>query len=198
MVEGIEALVTLGRLDDYALLALFAARRHNQRWAEPGGLRSRALVLLGHGDSEAALAAAEEAAVTARAVEFPLDRGRALLVAGEALRRLGERRRAAEKLEAASAVFSDLGAPLWIARAAQELRRASPRPRRDSELTSAERRVAALVAGGKTNREVAAQLFTTVGTVEVHLTRIYRKLGLRSRTELARAVADGSVDLGDE
>jgi DNA-binding NarL/FixJ family response regulator len=55
--------------------------------------------------------------------------------------------------------------------------------------------VAALVAQGQTNREVAAQLFTTVATVEAHLTRIYRKLGIRSRTQLARAVADGSLQL---
>jgi DNA-binding NarL/FixJ family response regulator len=47
------------------------------------------------------------------------------------------------------------------------------------------------------HREVAAELFTTVGTVEVHLTRIYRKLGLRSRTELARQVAEGTLDLAD-
>jgi DNA-binding CsgD family transcriptional regulator len=58
--------------------------------------------------------------------------------------------------------------------------------------------VAALVAAGRTNREVAAQLFMTIGTVEVHLTRIYRKLGLRSRTELARQVADGTLDVADE
>ena len=60
------------------------------------------------------------------------------------------------------------------------------------------RRVAALVSAGRTNREVAAQLFTTVGTVEVHLTRIYRKLAVRSRTELARRVAEGTLDLADE
>jgi DNA-binding NarL/FixJ family response regulator len=53
----------------------------------------------------------------------------------------------------------------------------------------------ALVAEGQTNREVAAQLFTTIATVEAHLTRIYRKLDLRSRTQLARAVADGVLGL---
>jgi DNA-binding NarL/FixJ family response regulator len=58
--------------------------------------------------------------------------------------------------------------------------------------------VAALVAAGGTNREVAAELFTTVGTVEVHLTRIYRKLGLHSRTELAGRVAEGTLDLGGQ
>jgi DNA-binding NarL/FixJ family response regulator len=114
------------------------------------------------------------------------------------LRRLGERRRAADKLEAAKAIFTDLGAAIWAAHAGKELRRASPRPRRDGELTNAERRVAALVASGKTNREVASQLFTTITTVEAHLTRIYRKLDLRSRTELARRVADGTVSLAEE
>jgi DNA-binding NarL/FixJ family response regulator len=78
------------------------------------------------------------------------------------------------------------------------LRRARPRPRRDRELTSAERQVAALVATGKKNREVASQLFTTVATVEAHLTRIYRKLGVRSRTELARQVADGTLSLNED
>ncbi len=59
-------------------------------------------------------------------------------------------------------------------------------------------RVAALVALGKKNREVAAQLFTSVATVEAHLTRIYRKLGIRSRTELARLVADGRFSLDED
>ena len=95
-------------------------------------------------------------------------------------------------------IFAGLGAPLWLERAEDELRRASPRPRRDSELTSAERRVARLVAEGRTNREVASELFVTSATVEAHLTRIYRKLGIRSWTALALAVADGAVQLEPE
>jgi DNA-binding NarL/FixJ family response regulator len=55
-----------------------------------------------------------------------------------------------------------------------------------------------LAAAGKTNREIAAQLFTTVATVEAHLTRIYRKADVRSRTDLARRVADGSLSLAGE
>jgi DNA-binding NarL/FixJ family response regulator len=55
--------------------------------------------------------------------------------------------------------------------------------------------VAALVAQGLTNREIAAQQFTTIATVEAHLTRIYSKLGIRSRTDLARRVSDGSLNL---
>jgi DNA-binding CsgD family transcriptional regulator len=199
MPNAVEALVALGRVDDAeALLARFDARWPHQGRAMPARLRCRALLLLARRDLDASLAAAEEAVAASEAVGLPLDRGRALLAAGEALRRLGQRRRAAAKLDAAKKIFAELGAPLWVARAETELHRASPRPRRERELTSAERRVAALVAAGRTNREVAAQLFTTVGTVEVHLTRIYRKLAVRSRTELARRVAEGTLDLADE
>jgi DNA-binding CsgD family transcriptional regulator len=199
MANAIEALVALGRLDEAeALLARLDARWPDRGWGTPARLRCHALLLLARRDLEEALAAAEKAVAASELVGFPLDRGRALLAAGDALRRLGQRRLAAEKLDAAKQVFADLGAPLWAARAENELRRARPRPRRDRELTSAERRVAALVAAGRTNREVAAELFTTVGTVEVHLTRVYRKLGLRSRTELARQVAEGTLDIVDE
>jgi DNA-binding CsgD family transcriptional regulator len=198
MPNVVEALTALGRLDDAeALLATFDARWPDHGWAMPARLRCRALLLLARRELEAAFAAAEEAVAASEVIGLPLDRGRALLAAGEALRRLGQRRRAAEKFDAAKQVFTELGAPLWVARTERELRRARPRPRRDRELTSAERRVAALVAAGRTNREVAAELFTTVGTVEVHLTRIYRKLGLRSRTELARNVAEGTLDIAE-
>jgi DNA-binding CsgD family transcriptional regulator len=199
--DAIEAQVAHGRLDeaDRLLTRLDEqALALEHRWAKPAALRCRGLLLLARGESEAALAAAEKAAWGFEAAGFPLDRGRALLAAGEALRRLGERRRAAEKLDAASAIFAELGAALWAGRAAKELRRARPRPRRDRELTSAERQVAALVAAGKKNREVASQLFTTVATVEAHLTRIYRKLGVRSRTELARQVANGMLSLEED
>jgi DNA-binding NarL/FixJ family response regulator len=198
--DAVEAAVAVGRLDEAeATVATLEAqaRALEHRWATPAARRCRGLLLLAQSDSAAALAAAEDAASGFEAAGFPLDHGRALLVAGEALRRLGERRRAAEKLDTAKGIFSELGAPLWLARVEKELRRASPRPRSDGELTSAERGVARLVAEGRTNREVSAQLYTTVGTVEVHLTRIYRKLGLRSRTELARRVADGALDLED-
>ena len=165
MPDAIEAVVTLGRLDD-AASRLSRLEAHAQdpvqhRWAIPAASRCRALLLLARRDSEAALAAGEEAAAGFEDAGFPLDRGRALLVAGGALRRLGKRRRAAEKLEAAREIFAQLGAPLWLARADNELGRARPRPRRDSELTAAETRVAALVAAGHANPEVAAQLFTT-------------------------------------
>ncbi len=78
-----------------------------------------------------------------------------------------------------------LGAPLWAERTQAELRRIGLRPAAPLSLTPTEERVADLVATGHTNREVAQALFLSVHTVEDNLRRIYRKLGVRSRTELA-------------
>jgi len=198
--DVVETLVGLGRLDEaeavlQQLETQAAALRH--RWAAPAALRCRALLLLARERSDDAADAAERAADEFEELGFPLDAARALLVAGAAKRRAGQRRRAAGALQRAIEILTALPAPLWLERAEDELRRASPRPRRERELTSAERRVAALVSEGQTNREVAAQLFTTIATVEAHLTRIYRKLGVRSRTQLARAAAAGALDLDD-
>jgi DNA-binding CsgD family transcriptional regulator len=196
--DVIEMLVLRGRFDEAEdvlrqLEAQASALQH--RWATPVALRCRALLDLAHERAEEAAEAALRAAAELEEVGVPLDAARAHLVAGAARRRAGQRLRAAEALGRAMEIFTGLGAPIWLERAEAELRRASPRPRRDRELTNAERRVAALVAAGHTNREVAAEQFTTVATVEAHLTRVYRKLGIRSRTELARLVADGAVTL---
>ena len=197
--DVIEALVSAGRLDDAeALLRQLEqqAAALDHRWATPAALRCRSLLLLAHERSEEAAAAAEQAAAAFAELGFPLDHARALIAAGAARRRAGHRRQAAGLLSAAIEILEELGATLWLERARDELRRASPRPRRDRKLTSAEEQVAALVVQGHTNREVAAQLFTTISTVEAHLTRIYRKLGIRSRAQLMRAVADGTLELG--
>jgi len=90
-------------------------------------------------------------------------------------------------LEAALESFEALGAASWAAETRAELGRIGGR-KREAGLTAAERRVAALVAEGQTNREVAASLFLGERTVASHLTHIYAKLGVRSRTELARKV----------
>ena len=78
-----------------------------------------------------------------------------------------------------------MGAPLWAEQARAELARIGGRAPSRRELTEAERRIAALVAEGRSNREVAATLYVTEHTVEGALTRAYRKLGVRSRGELA-------------
>jgi DNA-binding NarL/FixJ family response regulator len=83
------------------------------------------------------------------------------------------------------AAFEELGTPLWAERARVELNRASGMRTR-AELTASEQRVAELAATGITNREMAAALFISPKTVEANLSRIYRKLNIRSRAELGR------------
>jgi DNA-binding CsgD family transcriptional regulator len=96
-----------------------------------------------------------------------------------------QKRPAREAIQAALSGFEQLGAATWVETARAELGRIGGRTREEG-LTAAERRVALLVAAGRTNREVAAELFLGERTVAGHLTRVYAKLGVRSRTELAR------------
>jgi DNA-binding CsgD family transcriptional regulator len=120
--------------------------------------------------------------------DVPLDRGRTLLALGIAQRRSKRRRDARTTLEEALALFERIGAELWAEQARGELRRISGRAPAHGALTPAEERVAALVAEGKTNREVAAALFLSERTVEGHLTRVFGKLGVRSRHELTHVL----------
>jgi len=121
----------------------------------------------------------------------PFETGRTRLCFGERTRRSGRRVSAREHLRAAHLAFVQLGARLWAGRAEQELRAAGETPRlaidsrSASALTPQERAVAAAIARGATNREAAATLFLSPKTVEMHLSRVFRKLGLRSRAELA-------------
>jgi DNA-binding CsgD family transcriptional regulator len=129
--------------------------------------------------------------------EFPFERARTELCYGERLRRAGQRRRARELLRRALAMFHELGADAWVDRASTELRASGERLRaRDSArrdfLTPREMQIALEVAAGASNREVAAALFLTPKTVEFHLTRIYRKLGVHSRGELIRLYAQNA------
>jgi DNA-binding NarL/FixJ family response regulator len=119
---------------------------------------------------------------------MPFDRGRTLLALGEVQRRAKQKRAARVSLEAALATFEELGAKLWAEKARAELARISGRAPAGG-LTPTEQRIAELVAEGGSNKEVAAALFVTVKTVERNLTRIYEKLGVRSRTELASRYA---------
>jgi DNA-binding NarL/FixJ family response regulator len=99
------------------------------------------------------------------------------------------RREARTTLEEALAIFERIGAALWAERARAELKRISGRAATPGALTPAEQRVAALVAEGKTNREVAAALFLSERTVEGHVSRIFGKLGVRHRTEIVSVLA---------
>jgi len=115
---------------------------------------------------------------------MPFELGRTLLVQGGVRRRARQKRAAREALEQALGIFEELGARLWAEKTRSELARIGGRRAVLGELTEAERRVARLAAAGRTNREIADSLYTSVRTVEGHLSHIYRKLGIRSRSEL--------------
>ncbi len=121
----------------------------------------------------------------------PFERARTELVYGERLRRAGRRLDSREQLRAALDEFERLGASSWAERAREELRASGETARKRDPalvdgLTPRELEIALQVADGGTNKEVAARLFLSPKTVELHLSRVYRKLGIRSRTELAR------------
>jgi DNA-binding CsgD family transcriptional regulator len=124
------------------------------------------------------------------ATPTPIERARTLLCWGAQLRRAGRRVEAREQLRAAVEVYERIGVPQWAARARRELAATGERSRRrapdtEVELTPQEMQIALAVADGATNREAAAALFLSPKTVENHLGRVYAKLGVRSRTELA-------------
>jgi DNA-binding CsgD family transcriptional regulator len=128
---------------------------------------------------------------------MPFERARTLLALGQRLHRARRRAEARERLREAEAGFERLGAAAWAAKAQNELRAAGARRRtaRTNELTPQELRVATAARRGASNREIAAELFLAPKTIEFHLTQIYRKLGIRSRTQLvATLVRNAEID----
>jgi DNA-binding CsgD family transcriptional regulator len=184
-----EALVRVGDLDrarEIVDLYEQRARVMDRALAIAPALRCRALVAEAQGELERAADLLREALSHHDQVAMPFSRARTELVLGRVERRRGERRAARQALEAAVATFTALGAPLWAELATKELGRVPIRRRAaEDSLTPTETRVAELVSEGLTNRQIAQTLFVTDKTVEANLTRIYRKLGVRSRTELA-------------
>ena len=193
-LDEVEALAGTG--DPVAagrVLATFELRcqGHDTPWAAPLVLRGRGLVLAAEHDLEAARAALEAAVAGEAELPLPLERARTRLLLGRVLRRAKQRTASHGMLTEALTAFEELGAPLWAERVREELGRIGGRASSRDELTPTERRIAELAAGGMTNREVAAALFVTPKTVESALTRVYRKLAVRSRTELARQLGTG-------
>jgi DNA-binding NarL/FixJ family response regulator len=128
--------------------------------------------------------------------DMPFERARTELCFGERLRRARRRAEARGQLHAALQTFERLGAEPWADRARNELRATGETVHRDrsasDELTLQELQVALKVSEGATNREAAAALFLSPKTIEAHLSRIYSKLAIRSRTELAHRFAQDS------
>jgi DNA-binding CsgD family transcriptional regulator len=152
------------------------------------GVALRAAGLVSGGDSGVALL--EEAATVLTTSDAALEEARALVDLGSALRRRGRRADAREPLRSGLDAASRCGAEMLAQRARDELLAAGARPRRErltgpEALTPSERRVALLAAHGKSNPEIAQELFLTRRTVETHLTHAYQKLGISSREALA-------------
>jgi DNA-binding NarL/FixJ family response regulator len=116
---------------------------------------------------------------------MPFERARTLLALGSLQRRAKQKRVARDSLHQALETFERLGSPLWAGRARAELASIGGRSPSAGGLTPTEQRIAELVAEGRATKEVASMLFLSPKTVEGHLSRIYAKLGVRSRTQLA-------------
>jgi DNA-binding CsgD family transcriptional regulator len=190
LVDYVEALVELGRIDDaLSLLEPWEAHaiRLQRDWVIAQTTRCRGLIAAARGVSDQAEWRLNEAAAKHEVAGDLFGRSRALLALGAVRRRARQKQAAREAIEAALEGFRSLGARRWSERARGELGRIGGRTREEG-LTPAERRVVALVVAGQTNREVAAALFLSERTVESHLTHVYAKLGVRSRTELARVL----------
>lgn len=186
------ALVQEGRLDaaDQLLTryeAVAAERGHRSVRARLGYARGR---LLGaQGDLPAARRVFEESLELLDGLPLRYDRARVHFAYGQTLRRAGKRRAADSVITRARELYESLGATTYVARCDRELRAGGVSGVRGSsvgvDLTPQEEAVSSLVAQGMSNREVAAELYISAKTVQYHLTRIFAKLGIRSRTELA-------------
>jgi DNA-binding CsgD family transcriptional regulator len=169
------------------------AQEQEHPWGLASARRSSAVVRLACSERYDEKAATELLASAEAYGELGLrfDHARTLLGLGRAQRRLRKWGGARESLERAAAEFDGMGSPGWAEQARAELARVGGRPPRTTgELTPAERRVAELAAEGLANKEIARSLFVTVRTVEVHLKHVYAKLGIHSRTQLARRLSE--------
>jgi ATP/maltotriose-dependent transcriptional regulator MalT len=195
VADQVEALLGLGRKDEARRLLDPVERRARQR-AIPAAIgevaRVRALVLAADRDDAAAVTAAEEAVRILAGLQGPFRTARAWFTLGEVLRRSRQKGASRQAFETALEMFTRLGARIWVDRTQTELGRVATRRPAGAALTETERRVAELAAAGHTNREIADTLFMSVHTVEAHLTRVFRALGVHTRTELARVSLDGT------
>jgi DNA-binding CsgD family transcriptional regulator/Flp pilus assembly protein TadD len=193
--DAMEAMVATGDLataDDVQAQLAQSAAALGLEGCQAIAVRGEGLLAAARGEIAHAVDAFTRATELHDRVEAPVDRARTNLLLGAAHRRLRHKAAARSALEDAANSFEAMGLVLWSARAREELARIGSRPAKPFGLSPTELQVARHAADGKTNREIAAELFISVKTVEADPSSIYRKLGLRSRTELARWVTDSS------
>jgi DNA-binding CsgD family transcriptional regulator len=179
-IERAETLV--GRLEE-------RARALPRPWLLAVSTRCRGLVLAARGDPRGGPRLARGRLAHHEKLDFPYELARTLLAQAHAYRRHKKKRLAREAAQRALALFEECGATLWAERTRAELARlrfrASP-----TDLTETEHRVAELAAAGRTNREIAAELYVSPKTVETRLASVYRKLDMRSRAQLGARLAE--------
>ncbi len=188
-LETVEALVASGRLQAAAgesdtLTA--DAERSGVASALAEASAARALLLGAQPRARGASSSFADAVRQYDDLDLPFDRARVLLAAGSAARREGQRNLATAHLESAIEQFERLGATPWASHARIESERIGGRQVDGRVLTATEARIAELVSRGQTNEEIAASLSISRRTVESNLTRAYRKLGIRSRSQLVK------------
>jgi DNA-binding CsgD family transcriptional regulator len=190
--DEIEALIALGRVEEATQLVEWLEARAAELGRESAiaaAERCRGLLAATAGDTEGAFAAFERALASHQRLPMPFEHAKTLLALGAAQRRAKRKAAARETLGRARERFDELGALLWSAKARAELARITGRAPSAGALTPTEGRVAELAAGGASNKEIAAALFVTPKTVETQLSRIYAKLGIHSRMQLASRLA---------
>jgi DNA-binding CsgD family transcriptional regulator len=191
MPDTVEALIGAGDLDEAAGVLADLEGNYRVPFIAPAAARCRGALAAARGRLDDAVAELTEALrLQDQMTGQPIQRGRTLLTLGAVQRRLKQRRAARETLDEAIAAFEGADAALWAARAREDLARVSGRPAGTGELTVTELRVAELIARGMSNRAAAAELFVSVRAVESTLTKVYAKLGVRSRTQLASYLRD--------
>ncbi|GAA2218384.1 AAA family ATPase [Micromonospora olivasterospora] len=191
--DAIESLMAVGEPDlatRYHGIYAANADAYARPTAQATAARCAGLLQASRGDLPGALDTMSAAARLHQRSPDRYESGRTLLALGAIRRRARMKRAAREALDDALAIFEELGSPVWAERVRAEIARIGGRVA-TTELTDAEERVAALAARGARNRAIAAELFLTENTVEVHLSRIYRKLAVRSRAELAHRFPAG-------
>ena len=185
------ALHALGRTGE-ALAVAHEELEPARTWGAPGTI-GRTLRIIGTLEREDGLSRLEEAAALLETSTDRLEYAKTLLALGSATRRARRPTEAREPLRRALEVAAACGADALVEEIRTELAAAGAQPRTTAlsgveALTPSERRVAGLAAEGQTNRDIAQALYVTPKTVEVHLSNAYRKLGIRSRRELAGAL----------
>jgi ATP/maltotriose-dependent transcriptional regulator MalT len=194
-----EAVIALGELERGEQLVTRMDDRAAalpRPWILLVSARCRGLLNAARGDLDAALDDYRRALGAERAGDMPIEYGRTVLALGRLHRRRRERQAARDRFEEALGIFEQAGARGWAQTTRDELRRARPGRGSRTDLTSTEQEIAELAASGLRNEEIAARIFLSPKTVEKNLSRVYLKLGIRSRAQLGR-ILPGRSGAGD-